>query len=51
MTLQEMIAEIPTLSIEERKALVNAVLDSLIEPANPKQRILGLHAGTTWGKR
>lgn len=50
MTLQEMIAELPTLTIEERKALVSAVLDSLTQPPEPqpKPRTPGLHAGTTW---
>jgi len=50
MTLQEMIQEIPSLSIVERKALIAALVDSLteVEKNSIIERTPGLHSGTTW---
>jgi hypothetical protein len=50
MTIQEMLKEIRTLSINERKELINAIVDTLTETHEPQsiERIPGLHAGTTW---
>jgi hypothetical protein len=40
MTFEEMIQEIPTLSIEQRKALIIAIVDTLGEPPRKKRSIL-----------
>jgi len=40
MTLDDMIHEIPSLSIEQRKALIMAIVETLAEPARKKRSIL-----------
>jgi hypothetical protein len=45
MTLQEMSQEIRTLSIDERKRLLYALIDSLIDPAVPPKRNILEFAG------
>lgn len=48
MTFEEMIAQIPELSISERKELVNAIVDSFTvtpDPQPKKKRIFNMHAG------
>jgi hypothetical protein len=37
MTIQEMLQEIPTLSIAERKRLMLALVDSFVESPEPKK--------------
>jgi hypothetical protein len=50
MTVKEIIEIIPTLSPEERRELMHALVDALAEAPTTEQmeRIPGLHAGTTW---
>lgn len=50
MTFQEMLEKVSTLSLEERKALMHVLVDTISEPQTEKlkERIPGLHAGTTW---
>lgn len=50
MTLQDIINEIPDLTVQERKSLVNVIMDSLAEPTLPEiqERTPGLHRGSTW---
>lgn len=45
MTVQEMLQEIPSLSIEERKVLISALVDSIIESAGHKKRNILEFAG------
>jgi len=48
MTFEEMIAQIPELSVAERKELINVIVDSLATPAvsqSKKKRIFGMHKG------
>jgi hypothetical protein len=40
MTFEQMIQEISTLSIEQRKALIMAIVDTLAEPSRKKRSIL-----------
>jgi len=40
MTFEDMIHEIPSLSIEQRKALIMAIVDTLAEPTPKKRSIL-----------
>lgn len=37
MTLQEMIAKVPELSVEERKQLMHTLIDSIAETNTPKK--------------
>jgi hypothetical protein len=50
MTLQEIIQEIRNLSVNERKELINVIVDTFTESdaMSIVERIPGLHAGTTW---
>lgn len=50
MTFEEMVAQIPELSLSERKQLINVIVDSLTppEPQPRKKRIPNLHAGLVW---
>jgi len=48
MTFEEMIAQVQTLSVSERKELINVIVDSLTTESTPKpkkERIFNLHAG------
>ena len=48
MTFEEMVAQIPELSVTERKALITVIVDSLAtspEPKPKKKRIPNLHKG------
>ena len=48
MTFEEMVTQVQELSISERKALINVIVDSLaIEPISQarKKRVFNLHAG------
>jgi hypothetical protein len=45
MTIQEIIQEIPSLSIAERKQLIHVLVDSLGEPVVKKQRDILEFAG------
>ena len=45
MTIQEMLQEIPSLTIAERKQLIHALVDSLVEPLVKKQRDILEFAG------
>ena len=38
MTFEAIVEEIRTLSIEERKALINVIVDSLTEPIEPTKK-------------
>lgn len=40
MTFEEMIQELPALSIEQRKVLIMAIVDTLAEPSQKKRSIL-----------
>ncbi len=42
MTVQEMIEKVPALSLEERKQLMHALVDSLAEPSRPKKRNINI---------
>lgn len=50
MTLEKIIQEMRGLSVEERKVLIQEIVDTFTEPGTTriKERIPGLHAGTTW---
>ena len=50
MTMQEIIQELATLSIDERKELIYILVESLTATTEPQptKRIPGLHQGTTW---
>ena len=48
MTFEEMVAHVQELSIPERKALINVIVDSMTTVPTPqprKKRIFNLHAG------
>jgi hypothetical protein len=45
MTIQEMLEEIPLLSVAERKQLIHALVDSLDEPMQAKKRNILEFAG------
>ncbi|MDQ7025025.1 MAG: hypothetical protein Q9P01_01400 [Anaerolineae bacterium] len=45
MTVQEMVQEIPSLSIEDRKLLISVLVDSIIESAGLKKRDILEFAG------
>ena len=50
MTFEEMVAQVQTLSVSERKELINVIVDSLTTASTPqpKERIFNLHAGLVW---
>lgn len=49
MTFDEMVAQIPELSVTERKQLIHIIVDSLATPPAPKKkRIPNLHEGLVW---
>lgn len=45
MTLQEMIAKVPELSIDERKQLMHTLIDSIAETNTPKKHSILEFAG------
>jgi hypothetical protein len=45
MTIQEMLQEIPSLSLEERKQLIHALVDSIAETTEGKKRRIREFAG------
>jgi hypothetical protein len=45
MTIQEILEEIPLLSVAERKQLIHALVDSLDEPTQAKKRNILEFAG------
>lgn len=44
MSLQEMIREVPRLTLDERKQLLMAIVDSLTDETGKPYRILDFHA-------
>ena len=51
MTFEEMVIQVQDLSVAERKALINVIVDSLtieVTPQSKKKRTPNLHAGLVW---
>lgn len=51
MTFEDMVVQVHELTISQRKALINVIVDSLTEGLRPtpmKKRTPNLHAGQVW---
>ncbi|GAB5493917.1 MAG: hypothetical protein Phog2KO_41320 [Phototrophicaceae bacterium] len=47
MTFEDILTQVRELPVYQRKQLINEIVDSLVEKPVIKERIAGLHAGST----
>lgn len=47
MTFEDILIQVRELPVYQRKQLINEIVDSLVEKPVIKERIAGLHAGST----